>query len=195
MVSRVLLSAVAKMLPEDVESGTEDSLEWFRTNIRDIKLRPDRLMSGLSAVSSSGLKQGKVYMFHYDAKWQEEIPYWDKYPIVIPLEQYKDGFLGINTHYIAPRHRTALLKPLLEELRGNTIEGDGDTRMEVDYNIIQYSNDLRFAKPCIKRYLTTHIGARIVEVPYQQWEAILMLPLAKFNVNANTVYAESQRKF
>ena len=62
MVSRVLLSAVAKMLPEDVESGTEDSLEWFRTNIRDIKLRPDRLMSGLSAVSSSSLKQGKVYL-------------------------------------------------------------------------------------------------------------------------------------
>ena len=67
--------------------------------------------------------------------------------------------------------------------------------MEVDYNIIQYNNDLRFAKPCIKRYLTTHIGARIVEVPYEQWEAILMLPLAKFNINANTVYAESQRKF
>jgi hypothetical protein len=77
MVSRVLLSAVAKMLPEDVESGTEDSLEWFRNNVRDIKLRPDRVMGGLSSVTSSGLKQGKVYMFHYDAKWQDELPYWD----------------------------------------------------------------------------------------------------------------------
>jgi hypothetical protein len=72
MVSKVLLSAVAKLLPEAIEAGTEDSLEWFRRNIRDIRLRPDMVMSSLSGsgVTGSQMKQGKVYMFHYDAKHQ-----------------------------------------------------------------------------------------------------------------------------
>jgi len=196
MVSKVLLSAVAKLLPDTIEAGTEDSLEWFRRNIRDIRLRPDMVMSSLSGsgVTGSQMKQGKVYMFHYDAKHQDTLPYWDKYPIVIPIDRYKDGFLGINVHYISPAMRVVLLKPLLEQLRSNSIEGDGDSRLDVDYNIIEANSDLRFAKPCIKRYLTSHVGARIVEVPYENWEAIMMLPLAKFNVHANTVYKDSRRK-
>jgi len=39
MVSKVL-STVAKMLPEEIESGTEDSLQWFRQNVRDLKIKP-----------------------------------------------------------------------------------------------------------------------------------------------------------
>ena len=66
--------------------------------------------------------------------------------------------------------------------------------MVVDYDLTQLESGLKNAGPCIKRYLTTHIGARIVEVPKEQWESLMMLPTAKFNVNANTVYADSRRK-
>ena len=90
--------------------------------------------------------------------------------------------------------RLVLLKPLLEHIVNVDETTLDDARMLVDYNLIDGQQDLRFAKPCIKRYLTSHIGARIVEVPYENWETMMMLPLAKFNVSANTVYADSRRK-
>jgi len=189
MVSKVL-STVAKMLPEELTSGTEDSLQWFRTNVRDLKIKPQVIMRGLEAVTNTGLKQGGVYMFHYDAKWKDTLPYWDKYPIVVPLELYSDGFLGINIHYISPSMRVPLLSKMFEF----TMEGEQDDRMQLDYDLTQIESGLRNAGPCIKRYLTSHIGARITKVPREQWETLMMMPTAKFNVNANTVYADSRRK-
>lgn len=192
MVSKVL-STVAKLLPKEIESGTEDSLQWFRTNVRDLKIKPQVIMRGLEAVSNTGLKQGGVYMFHYDAKWKDTLPYWDKYPIVVPLELYSDGFLGINIHYISPSMRVPLLQKMFEFTKDNE-ELEGDARMLIDYDTTQLESELRNAGPCIKRYLTSHIGARITRVPKEQWETLMMMPTAKFNVNANTVYADSRRK-
>ena len=192
MVSKVL-STVAKLLPKEIESGTEDSLQWFRTNVRDLKIKPQVIMRGLEAVSNTGLKQGGVYMFHYDAKWKDTLPYWDKYPIVVPLELYSDGFLGINIHYISPSMRVPLLQKMFEFTKDNE-ELEGDARMIIDYDTTQLESELRNAGPCIKRYLTSHIGARITRVPKEQWETLMMMPTAKFNVNANTVYADSRRK-
>ena len=192
MVSKVL-STVAKMLPEELTSGTEDSLQWFRTNVRDLKIKPQVIMRGLEAVSNTGLKQGGVYMFYYDAKWKDTLPYWDKYPIVVPLELYSDGFLGINIHYISPSMRVPLLQKMFEFTKDNE-ELEGDARMLIDYDTTQLESELRNAGPCIKRYLTSHIGARITRVPKEQWETLMMMPTAKFNVNANTVYADSRRK-
>ena len=192
MVSKVL-STVAKLLPKEIESGTEDSLQWFRTNVRDLKIKPQVIMRGLEAVSNTGLKQGGVYMFHYDAKWKDTLPYWDKYPIVVPLELYSDGFLGINIHYISPSMRVPLLQKMFEFTKDNE-ELEGDARMIIDYDTTQLESGLRNAGPCIKRYLTSHIGARITRVPKEQWETLMMMPTAKFNVNANTVYADSRRK-
>ena len=189
MVSKVL-STVAKMLPEEIESGTEDSLQWFRQNVRDLKIKPIKIMKGLDTVTNTGLRQGGVYMFHYDAKWKDTLPYWDKYPIVVPLELYNNGFLGINIHYISPTMRVPLLSKLFEF----TMEGEDDDRMLVDYDLTQIESGLRNAGPCIKRYLTSHIGARIVKVPRERWETLMMMPTAQFNVNANTVYADSRRK-
>ena len=192
MVSKVL-STVAKLLPKEIESGTEDSLQWFRTNVRDLKIKPQVIMRGLEAVSNTGLKQGGVYMFYYDAKWKDTLPYWDKYPIVVPLELYSDGFLGINIHYISPSMRVPLLQKMFEFTKDNE-ELEGDARMIIDYDTTQLESGLRNAGPCIKRYLTSHIGARITRVPKEQWETLMMMPTAKFNVNANTVYADSRRK-
>ena len=192
MVSKVL-STVAKLLPEEIESGTEDSLQWFRTNVRDLKIKPQVIMRGLEAVSNTGLKQGGVYMFYYDAKWKDTLPYWDKYPIVVPLELYSDGFLGINIHYISPSMRVPLLQKMFEFTKDNE-ELEGDARMLIDYDTTQLESEIRNAGPCIKRYLTSHIGARITRVPKEQWETLMMMPTAKFNVNANTVYADSRRK-
>ena len=52
---------------------------------------------------------GRFYFFFYTPKGHETLPYWDHFPMVIPLQRYDDGFLGLNLHYIYPKDRLILL--------------------------------------------------------------------------------------
>ena len=132
-------------------------------------------------------------MYLYDAKYQDLMPYWDKFPLTIVFDLLADGFMGINLHYIAPRYRTALLLGLYEIATDN--EDDEEQRVILSYQLIKSVSGLRYAKPCVKRYLYGHVNSRIAEVPMENWDMMAMLPSQKFNVNANTVYAESREKF
>jgi len=38
--------------------------------------------------------------FIYDAKYGEILPVWDRTPLVIIIQDLKDGFIGLNLHYI-----------------------------------------------------------------------------------------------
>ena len=39
---------------------------------------------------------GLLNMFFYDPKGRNTLPYYDTFPLVLPLEEYPDGFLGIK---------------------------------------------------------------------------------------------------
>lgn len=179
--------------PEEIEELTQKSLEWFRENLRRVRKRPIQLLKEGEFVSNTFV--GKMYMYFYDAKHKETLPYWDRFPLVIVLEHYDDGFLGLNLHYIAPKYRVVLLNELYTYLT-NEEDGDNSTRLTVTYNLIKTATRLKFAKPCIKRYLYSHFDSRIAEVPVEYWDLMSMLPSQQFmNVNANTVYAKSRKMF
>ena len=36
---------------------------------------------------------GRLNMFFYDPKFKKTLPYYDSFPLVLPLENYPDGFL------------------------------------------------------------------------------------------------------
>ena len=55
-------------------------------------------------------------MFFYDPKFKKTLPYYDTFPLVLPLETYNDGFLGINMHYLP----IPLRVNLLDQNLGNT---------------------------------------------------------------------------
>ena len=188
-----LLELINNKRPQEIEELSRDSLEWFRTNLRRVRKRPEQLLRDGDFVRNT--YTGKMYMYFYDAKHKETLPYWDRFPLIIMLEHYEDGFLGLNLHYIAPRYRVVLLNELYTYLR-NEENDDNSTRLVITYNLIKAVSRLKFAKPCIKRYLTTHIDSRVAEVPVEYWDMMAMLPSQKFvNANANTVYAKSRNKF
>ena len=54
---------------------------------------------------------------------------------------------------------------------------------------------LQLAKMHLKKYLWGHIDSRIQRIDPDHWDVVSMLPLQRFTVNANTVYADSKRKF
>jgi hypothetical protein len=113
---------------------------------------------------------------------------------VIPIESYKDGFLGLNLHYIHPKQRLILLDKLSETATNDKF--DSKTKLRVSYSYLAGASKAFEATPCIKRYLFTHIQSRFLEISADEWDIAAMLPVETF-VGATTskVYADSRKKF
>ena len=58
------------------------------------------MLNGAEFVTRTNV--GKMYMFFYDAKYKDTLPFFDIFPLVFPIEFYSEGFLGINLHYLPP---------------------------------------------------------------------------------------------
>ena len=57
------------------------------------------------------------------------------------------------------------------------------------------ASKLKWAKPCLKRYLVSHIKGEALEVTPDHWDTVAMLPLARFQKQSITeVYKQSRKK-
>jgi len=188
-----LFTNISNTAPEQTQ---EESLEWFRESVSEMSRgqfrKPSKILKEGQSVPSAVI--GRMYMFMYSAKTAEKLPYWDRFPLVIPFDFTNNGFYGLNLHYIAPRFRVLLLEELYTMVTNEEMEEDA--KFKLTYELIQSVTGLKYAKPCIKRYLTTHIRGSIKLVDPAHWSVVSMLPTAQFHkFNVNTVYADSRKQF
>lgn len=59
-------------------------------------------------------------------------------------------------------------------------EEDEVKRLRVTYDILNASRRYREFKPCIKRYLNSHIRSRILAVEPNEWDVAMYLPVHQF---------------
>lgn len=122
---------------------------------------------------------GKMYFFYYDPKTKDKLPVYDRFPLVFPIERYSDGFLGLNLHYLSQGERRALLGRLMEFKSNSKI--DERTRLRLSYDLISSTKKLANAsRPCIKRYLFSHVRSKFVEVTANEWDQAINLPVEMF---------------
>jgi hypothetical protein len=182
------------LLPAEIQEKTSESLDWFRKNLRKITLREDQVSRSQGETASpSNMRTGEMFMYMYDAKYKDLLPWYDRFPLMILLEKSPKGFLGLNLHYIAPRYRAVLLEELYKYSTDEDLEEGA--RFKLTYELLKSVSKLKYGIPCVKRYLWPHIDSRIQRVLPEHWDVVSMLPLQRFNTNANTVYADSRRKF
>lgn len=184
------------ILNTDTAPTRGESLEWFRESVSEMTRgqfrKPSRILKEGQSVPNAIL--GSMYMFMYDAKYGDVMPYFDRFPLVIPFDFTDNGFYGINLHYIAPKFRVLLLEELYSMVTDDDLAEDA--KFKLSYELIQSITGLRYAKPCIKRYLTTHIKGQVRLVNPSHWSVVSMLPTAQFKkFNVNTVYADSRKQF
>ena len=64
--------------------------------------------------------------------------------------------------------------------------------MRVTYDILNASRRYREFRPCVKKYLHSHITSRVLAVAPEEWDVALYLPVHQFRKeNASTVWEES----
>ena len=65
----------------------------------------------------------------------------------------------------------------------------------MSYDILKSASKLKWGKPCLKRYLASHIKGEALEVTPDHWDTVAMLPLARFKKQSITeVYKQSRVK-
>ena len=176
------------------QQDVADAREWFRDEARKINAaNPTRFMNDPSFKKENRLNLqsiGKMYMFVYDPKTKDILPYYDTFPLVFPIEFYGDSFLGINMHYLPPALRAKLMDALYLTINNNKY--DKTTLLKISYNILNGASRYRYFKPCVKKYLMTHVGSPFIYIAPDEWDYALMLPTERFQkANKSVVYKDS----
>ena len=192
-MAKLLDRIKASLAKEGLTPRTNASRAWLRAKVKDLKPTSSGLMTDRQRLKNTSMI-GKMYFYFYDPKTKDSMPYYDQFPLVIPIERYNDGFLGLNLHYIHPKHRMVLLDKLSDTTSNDTY--DDKTKFKINYRYLSAASRIFEATPCIKRYLFTQIESRFLEITADEWDIAAMLPVESF-VGATTskVYADSRKKF
>ena len=125
---------------------------------------------------------GRLYVFKYDAKNGPKLPMWDKYPLCMILERRKDGFLGLNLHYLPGGSRMGLLEGFDKYLHDYSPQtgvttGRGVSNWELLIRSFNSSGNAALPQRCLKRYLFTHIRSRFIEIYPEEYDKAIQLPI------------------
>lgn len=172
---------------------TQESREWFRRKAENLRrVNRDALMREDPIKRTSSFQPGAMTMFFYDPKTKDQLPYYDRFPLAIIVDEAPKGFYGLNLHYLPPTLRAKFLDGLLDNL--NNKYYDEKTKFAVSYNYLKRASKMKYFKPCFKHYLTDHVKSKFAIVEAPEWEIATFLPIAQFEkAGKNKVYADSRR--
>ena len=173
---------------------TKESREWFRKKIASLKsINREALMKEDPLKQTTEEIIGSMYMFFYDPKHKETLPYYDTFPLVVVVGPAEGGFYGLNLHYLPPILRAKMLDALMD-ITTNKKYNDS-TRFKMSYELLARTAKLKYFKPCFKHYLNEHVKSKFAMVPAPEWEIATFLPTAKFEkASINAVYKDSRQK-
>lgn len=167
--------------------------EWYRDTAQNYgKVNENQLMKGGGDRLTAKPMVGQMYMFYYDAKHKQTLPYWDRFPLIFPYKKVQGGFMGINLHYL-PLQDRAILMDALYDLSSDD-RYDENTKLKLSYQVLSSAAKYKNFKPCIKHYLTSQLRSRFLYIYPSEWDIALFLPTERFEgATKRTVWAESKK--
>ena len=182
--------AVSKFIQsvKDEAKGRPRSTAWYKDKIKEFG------MPGAQDLVRDGKRDnkpfyGKLNMFFYGPKYAKTLPYYDTFPLVLPLERYSDGFLGINFHYLPIPLRIKLLDGLVDF--SNNTAFDETTRLVVDYGKLKR---IKLIRPTIHKYLAGQTKSQFRRIDADEFTIATLLPVQRFKKASETeVWRESRR--
>ena len=170
----------------NLKSTGEEPFQWYRNRIRELgtptqrELLRDGKLAGRYHI-------GRLNMFVYNPKYKDKLPYFDTFPLVLPIEKYDNGFLGLNFHYLPYALRVRLLDRLDRFTRGSK----DDARILESYRALK---NINIVKPTLKRYLNSKVRSRFRRIDSEDFLTALMLPVQRFRKsNVNKIWSDSRK--
>ena len=171
---------------------TDDAIRWYRNTAKMFtSVNRDRLLREKSQIRTS-VEPGSMYMFAYEAKHKDTLPYYDAFPVIFPVRLLDDGFLGLNFHYLQPKLRAMLMDSLY------TLNSDPKisqrSKIQLSYQLLRSASQFKYFQPCLKRYLYSQFRSKFVYVDPETWDVALFLPTEQFKGATNTQVWSDTRK-
>ena len=166
------------------------SNSWYRSQV-------NRIASGTTAQQL--FRQGKLArrpsvgrlnLFGYNPKLRKTLPYYDVFPLVLPLEAFSGGFIGMNFHYLPPLLRMRLLERM--QARASDRRFNKNTRFEVNYDDVKA---IKLVKPTIKKYLYAYVQTGFLRINADEAAIAIYLPVQRFKKASDAVVYSDSRKF
>ena len=185
-----------RLLGDDYQSPSdlkiEEARQWYREKASSVDLlNTNNIIKGAGLLQTNLQRVGHFYLFKYDPKTKDVLPYYDRYPVVLILKKEKTGFFGLNLHYLPYDFRSIFMDELYDFQTGE----DDLARIRITYSILKRTTRLRFFKPCFKHYLNNHMQSRLVHIDVSEWDISLFLPLQKFiKRSQSTIHRDSIRQ-
>ena len=181
---------------KETAAGRELSTRWYRGKITS--------MGGSTMSATQHIDQGKttarpnygmMNLFSYRPETAEKLPYYDLFPLSIPVVKHRDGFTGINFHYLSIPLRVKLLDILVE-----AFADDDKGKLDMTWRSI---SSLRTVRPIVRRYKARRVGSKFLKLTVEDMLIAVLLPVQQFytgaytsrkSVTPNEVYRETRNK-
>ena len=171
----------------DDAKGRPKSTQWYKDKIKEFGTpgAQDLIRDGKRNIRPF---YGRLNMFFYNPKFKKKLPYYDTFPLVLPLETYNDGFLGLNLHYLPIPLRIKLLDRLVDY--SNNTQFDESTRIIVDYSKLK---KVKLIQPTIHKYLASQVQSQFRRIDADEFTVATLLPVQRFKkATAKEVWSDSR---
>ena len=174
-----MADSVATDFISSMKAKGRKALDWFKKIVRKTQRAAMPASTGRREIltdRNTGITTrpiiGRMYLFQYDAKWKEKLPWWDMWPLIFPFDYAKGGFYGLNFHYLPFGARVAFLRQLSRYTTDNRY--DKNTR----YQLPSLSGE--YYKKTVKHYLFNHVRTSFLNIPADEMAIAIFLPVARF---------------
>ena len=184
----------------EIPARTQTAREWYRKQAKTAagkEITSEALLSsnekGRSRAQLTGdTVYGSMYYFEYDPKHKDTLPYYDRFPLIFPINKVKGGILGCNMHYLPPKMRAELMDALYSVATDDKY--DEQTRLNINYKLLNSAAKFKLFRPTVKMYLAKHVRSRFIKINSSEWDITLFLPIQSFQKQSQTsVWADSRR--
>jgi hypothetical protein len=157
----------------------DKSLTWYRGKVKSLMdtVTKGKLMRAKKLYATPQFRG--LNFFRYNPKLKEVLPYYDVFPLVLPIQSAPGGFLGINFHYLP----IPLRMKLFETLEKRDFKGD--------YRALKNVKEI---KPTIKHYLKSQLTSKFLRLDEDEFAPAIFLPVQDFKkAGTATVWNRSRR--
>lgn len=179
---------------QSIRGLTARSRDWYEAQVKGMgrSITPTKALQAGKTFSPKNMNIGSMFFYWYDPKLKDKLPYYDAFPLTIILNKYKDGFLGLNLHYLPPDMRGRFLSKLMDFATNTKLTPD--TRLQLTYDFLRASSRYKEFEPCLHRYLYSHLVTAPSQVLPEDWIMAVFLPVARFKkARASRIWSDSTK--
>ena len=170
----------------EASDGRELSLRWYRSKIKELAPR----MTAQQIIAQGKRDQkvrsrptyGMMNLYRYKPLNAARLKYYDMFPLVIPFKRHRNGFTGLNFHYLSIPMRINLLERLEAAYEDSgtlyslNVE-DIDQLLAFTWSEIK---GRRGIKPIVHRYLAKYVYSNFLKIGLEDMMVGALLPVERF---------------